>query len=80
MPTTAPRKGMKSGAEAGTPCLRSSSTCPSSWTKMRSTKPTANFQPQIQAYAAIETSIEADVAKILNLKTASKTALNLKSR
>ena len=36
--------------------------------------------PQIQAYAAIETSIVADVAKILSLKIASATALNLKIR
>ena len=40
---------MKSGALAGTPCRRSSITWPSSWTKMRTTKPIANGSPQIQA-------------------------------
>ena len=39
---------MKSGALAGTPWRRSSITCPSSWTKIRSTKPIANGSPQSQ--------------------------------
>ena len=68
IPMTAPRKGMKSGALAGTPWRRSSITWPSSCTKMSSTKPIANGRPQIHAYAAIETSIEAAVVKTLSLK------------
>ena len=49
IPITAPRNGMKSGALAGTPWRRSSKTCPSSWTKIRSTKPIANGSPQSHA-------------------------------
>ena len=55
------------------PWRRSSTTWPSSWTSRSSTKPTAKRHPQIQAYAAIETSIVAEVAKILSLKIASAT-------
>ena len=69
---------MNRGAEAGIPCRRSSSTCPSSWTSSRTTNPTAKRQPQIHEYAAIETSIDPDVTKSLNLKSASTSALNLK--
>ena len=41
--------------------------------------PTANFQPQSHAYAASDTSIDADVVKILNLKIAARTNLNFQS-
>ncbi len=71
---------MNIGADAGMPSRRSWTTCPSSWTSSSRTKPTANFQPQIQAYAATETSIVPEVAKILNLKSARRAALNLNSR
>ena len=37
-------------------------------TKIRTTKPIANGSPQIHAYAAIETSIDAAVVKTLSLK------------
>ena len=38
---------MNIGAEAGIPSRRSWITCPSSCTSSSSTKPIANFQPQI---------------------------------
>ena len=47
--TTAPRKGMKTGALASTPSRRSAMTWPISWMKSRTTNPTANLQPQISA-------------------------------
>ena len=71
---------MKSGAEAGMPWRRSSATCPSSWIRSRKTKPTAKRQPQIQAYAPIETSIDPAVTKIFSLKSARIAVLNLKMR
>ncbi len=40
---------MNIGALALIPSRRSWITCPISWTSSRSTKPTANFQPQISA-------------------------------
>ena len=45
IPMTAPRKGMKSGALAGTPWRRSSITCPISWTKIRIDEPDRERQP-----------------------------------
>ena len=44
---TAPRKGMNIGAEALMPSRRSWITWPISCTNSSSTKPIANFQPQI---------------------------------
>src|SRR5919106_77558 len=61
IPMTAPRKGMKSGALAGTPCRRSSITWPSSWTKIRTTKPIANGRPQSHAYAAARSRARRDL-------------------
>ncbi len=49
IPTKAPRNGMKSGAEAGTPWRRSSSTWPISWTKISATRPSPNHQPPSSA-------------------------------
>ena len=60
---------MNRGALAGTPWRLSSKTCPSSWTKIRSTKPIAKGSPQIHVYAAIETSIEAPVVTTLNFRS-----------
>ena len=39
---------MNIGALAGMPSRRSWITCPISWTSSSSTKPTANFQPQMR--------------------------------
>ena len=47
--TTAPMKGMNTGALALTPSRRSAMTWPISWTKSSTTNPTANRQPQISA-------------------------------
>ncbi len=52
MPITAPMKGMKSGAEARTPCRRSATTCPISWAKIKPTRPTPNHQPPEQRVGA----------------------------
>ena len=70
---------MKIGALTGMPCRFASSTCPISWTNMRSTNPTANFQPQNSVYAATETSIVAEVVMTLILAIAKKMNLNLRS-
>ena len=43
---TAPRNGMNIGAEALTPSRRNAITCPISWTKSSTTKPTANASPR----------------------------------
>ena len=40
---------MKTGALASTPSRRRAMTWPISWMKSRTTKPMANFQPQINA-------------------------------
>ena len=45
---------MKVGRVASSPCRRASKKCPSSCTRINSTNPTANFQPQISEYAATE--------------------------
>ena len=63
---------MNMGAETGSPWRFASSTCPSSCTRIRKTKPTANCQPHRSAYAPIETIIEPATVKILNLKSAAK--------
>jgi hypothetical protein len=68
MPTTAPMNGMKSGADAGTPWRRSSSTWPISCTKISSTRPRPNHQPPRSAYAPTETIIEPATVKIFSLK------------
>jgi hypothetical protein len=67
---------MNIGADALMPSRRSWKTCPISWIKSSSTNPTANFQPQIRAYAAIETSIVADVVKILIFGSRNSSALS----
>ena len=59
---------MNSGADAGTPWRRSSSTCPISWTKISTTSPTPNHQPPSSAYAPTETIIDAPTVKIFSLK------------
>jgi hypothetical protein len=68
---------MNIGADASIPSRRSWITCPISWTNSKSTKPTANDQPQISAYAAIETSIEAEVVRIFSFGSSSRSALPL---
>ncbi len=68
---------MKSGAEAGTPCRRSSSTCPISCTKISPTRPTPNHQPPSSAYAPTDTSIDAPTLKIFSFqRTAPNLAMN----
>ena len=52
---SAPRNGMNIGAHTGRPWRFASSTWPSSCTNRSRTNPTANYQPQSSAYAAIET-------------------------
>ena len=67
---------MKSGALARTPSRRSCTTCPISWTSRSSTKPIANCQPQISEYAAIDTSIEPEVVRILSFGRISSSAFS----
>ena len=42
---SAPMKGMKIGAEIGSPWRQATKTWPISWTKIRSTTPAAKLQP-----------------------------------
>jgi hypothetical protein len=72
---TAPRNGMNIGALAWMPSRRSWRTCPISWMKSSTTKPTANLQPQISEYAAMLTSIDPDVVRTLSLGSASSATL-----
>ena len=73
--TAAPRNGTNIGALASMPSRRSWMTCPISCTSSSSTKPTANFQPQMSAYAAIDTSIVADVVSTFAFGSTSRAAL-----
>ncbi len=66
---------MNMGALASTPSRRSWMTWPISWTSSSSTNPTANLQPQMRLYAAIDTSIVPDVVRILSLPA--KSSANL---
>src|SRR5579863_350297 len=67
IPTKAPRNGIKSGAVAGTPCRRSSTTWPISCTKIKSTKHAAKVQPKNSEYAAMETSMDSTRPMYLSL-------------
>jgi hypothetical protein len=67
---------MNSGALAGMPSRRSCRTCPISCTNSSRTNPRANLQPQISAYAATETSIDADVVNSLSLGRSSRRPLS----
>jgi hypothetical protein len=80
MPTTAPRNGMNIGALAGTPSRLSWMTWPISCANSRSTKPTANCQPQISAYAPMETSIEPLVVSSLSFGSTRRRPFSLPAR
>ena len=69
--------GMNIGADASIPSRRSWITCPISWTSRRITKPAANDQPQMSEYAAIETSIVAEVESTLIFGSRSRIAFAL---
>jgi hypothetical protein len=72
---------MNIGALAWTPSRRSWMTWPISWMNSSTTKPTANLQPQMSEYAAMLTSIDPDVVRILSLGRASSATLpNFRAR
>ena len=64
---------MNIGAEALIPSRRSWNTWPISCRSSRTTNPIANDQPQISAYAAIETSIVAEVVSSFTFGSSSRT-------
>jgi hypothetical protein len=74
--TAAPKNGMKTGALAWMPSRRSWMTWPISCTNSSTTKPTANFQPQIRLYAATDTSIDPDVVRTLSFGSRKRTAFS----
>src|ERR687898_1818202 len=78
--TSAPRKGMNIGAEAGIPSRLSCRTWPISCTQIRTTNPTANQIGKSKAYAPTLTTIVKAVPMNLVFSASSARPLNLTSR
>src|SRR3954451_17874228 len=78
-PTAAPMNGTNTIQLGPTPSRRIWNPWPYSWTASSATKPAANGQPQISAYAATDTPIEPNVASSLTFGSSRSTPLNFVS-